>query len=207
MTAVQDYKEITKQSYDEHAEEFASFAAAFRGKLKQWIASFADQLKANDQVLDVGCGAGRDAHYFIEHGLHVTGIDNSEKLIDLAKIKVPDGAFFVMDFEELPLPKESFEGVWASASLVHVPRENLLPILKRIHALLKPGGVFFSSWRVGKGEKFTVEKRGNAELKRYYTYYDPEELIDLMKKADFIEVTHELDEIETGMWVGVFAHK
>ena len=207
MTTPIDYKTTTRESYNEHAKQFAVFAKGFRGKLEEWIESFVKEVKNGDQILDVGCGAGRDAQFFIKQGLHVTGIDNSEKLIEITKDKVPGGAFFVMDFEELPLPKNSFEGIWANASLVHLPKENILPVLKRLGTVLKPGGVFFSTWRVGKGEKFTVEKRGKAELKRYYAYYQPEELASLLQKAGFTDITNDFDEIESGKWILMIAHK
>lgn len=55
------WKEITKNSYNQHASEFASFTTKFRGKLKKWIDYFANQFPNGANILDVGCGAGRDA--------------------------------------------------------------------------------------------------------------------------------------------------
>ncbi len=201
------WKEITRDSYDTHAEEFSSFTAVFRGRLQKWIDYFSDQLPKGSVLLDVGCGAGRDASYFINRGFSVTGIDFSEKLIDIAKRKVPKGKFLVMDFEELEFPENSFDGVWASASLLHVPRERLLAALIKINLVLKKGGLFFSLYRVGEGEKLTKEKRGNAVLERFYSYYKPDEIGDLLEKAGFKEIKSELDIIETGDWVGFFARK
>lgn len=203
----ENYKSVTKQSYNEHAKDFAAFSKTFRGKLEVWIEEFTQKLKKGDQVLDLGCGSGRDAGYFIKHGLSVTGVDNSSGLIEIAKSKVPEAAFFIMDFESLAMPSEGFSGVWANASLVHAPKENILPVLKQLYQVLKPGGVFYSTWRVGSVEKFTTEKRGKAEFKRFYAYYTLDELVDLIQKAEFIDVSYDLDEIETGKWVLVKAQK
>lgn len=207
MTTTEDYKLVTKKSYDDNADQFASFAKVFRGKLENWIGEFADQINKEDQILDVGCGAGRDAEFLIKHNLKVTGIDNSTSLIEIAKSKVPKAAFFVMDFEEMAMPNNGFGGIWANASLVHVPKENVLPVLKNLYELLKEDGVFYSTWRVGNEEKFTNEKRGEGKLRRFYAYYQPEDLVSLVQKAGFKEVSFELDEIETGKWVLIKARK
>lgn len=205
--SIPDWKEVTQKSYDIHAEEFASFTTVFRGRLQKWIDYFSGQLPKDSVVLDVGCGAGRDASYFISKDFSVTGIDFSEKLIDIARKKVPKGKFLVMDFEELEFTENSFDGAWASASLLHMPKERLLSVLIKINSVLKKGGLFFSLYRVGKGEKFTKEKRGNAFLERFYAYYKPDEIRSLLKKAGFKGITSELDVIETGDWVGFFARK
>lgn len=177
-------KEITKNSYDKHAKEFASFTTIFRGKLEKWINYYSDQFPKGSLVLDIGCGAGRDAFYLSSKGFSITGIDFSEKLIEIAKKKVPNGKFFVMDFENLSFPENSFDGVWASASLLHIPKERLLETLKRISLVLKKNGLFFSLFRVGEGEKLTKEKRGDAVLERFYAYYKPEEIEALLKKQN-----------------------
>lgn len=202
-----EWKEVTKKSYNDHAQEFASFAAGFRGRLRKWIDYFCNQLPKGASVLDVGCGAGRDATDITNKGFQVTGIDFSEKLIEIASKNVPRGNFSVMDFEKLDFPENNFDGVWASASLLHVPKKRLLATLEKINLVLKKGGLFFSLYRVGEGEKFTKEKRGNAILERFYTYYKPEEIRVLLERAGFREIESELDLIETGSWVGFFARK
>ncbi|MEK7534185.1 MAG: class I SAM-dependent methyltransferase [Patescibacteria group bacterium] len=207
LTIQKNWKEITRSSYDKHAEEFAAFTTIFRGRLQKWIDYFPAQLPKGSLILDVGCGAGRDALYLTNKGLSITGIDFSEKLIEIAKKKVRRGKFIVMDFEKLSFPKNSFDGIWASASLYHVPRENLLGVLKKLNLVLKHDGLFFSLYRVGEGEKFTKEKRGNAILERFCAYYKPQEIGNLLTKTGFNSIISELDVIETGDWLGVFARK
>jgi len=201
------WKEITRSSYDDNAKEFASFTTIFRGRLKKWIDYFVGKLPMGSAVLDVGCGAGRDALYLANKGLSITGIDFSEKLIEIAKKKVTKGKFMIMDFEKLSFPVNNFDGVWASASLYHIPKENLPGALQKINLVLKKGGLFFSLFRVGEGERFTREKRENVILERFCAYYKPQEIENLLNKARFNDIKSELDFIETGAWVGVFARK
>ncbi len=202
-----NWKEITLNSYDEHAEEFASFSTIFRGRLKKWIDYFSNNLPKGSLVLDVGCGAGRDASYLIGKGLSVTGIDFPKRLVEIARKKVPNGKFLVMDFEKLDFPQNHFDGIWASASLYHIPRRNLLEALKKLNFVLKKNGLFFCLFRAGEGERFTEERRGKAVLKRFAAYYNPEELEILLSKAGFKKIISELDFIETGDWVGLFGRK
>ena len=158
-------------------------------------------------ILDVGCGAGRDAKFFLDCGLQVIGIDLSEKLIEIAKKNISNARFYVMDFERLVFPKEKFDGVWASASLVHLPKERLQHVIGEIHQILRKDGLFFSSFRVGAGERFTEERRGKAILKRFYSYYKPEEVRQALMKAEFTIQDEEPDSINSGDWIFFLARK
>lgn len=207
-----DWKQITKSNYDLHANEFASFSKIYRGKMQKWIGEFTQEFKKGAEILDVGCGAGRDAMYLSSKGLEVTGIDYSNKLIDIAKKKVPGVKFIVMDFEDLKFSTNSFDGVWANACLYHLPKKNLPKVLDSIHKILKEEGLFFIDLRAGEGEKFTNENRGNAMLRRYGSYYNPKEAEDMLHEAGFKSVAYELDSIEAGPkiivdWIAFFARK
>lgn len=195
-----NWKDITKKSYNSNADEFAKHTTIFRGKLDKWINDFVSRLSRKSLVLDIGCGAGRDAKFFSDFGLQVAGIDFSEKLIDIAKKKVPEGEFYVMDFENLEFSENEFDGIWASASLLHIPKKRLLSVFKKIYFVLKKDGLFYSSFRVGEGEKFTEEKRGNAILKRFYSYYEPAELRKLLEKSKFNIIKEELNSIDSRDW-------
>lgn len=203
----QNWKDITRKSYDIHAADYASFAASHRGKLAHSLDQFANRFDKGAKILDVGCGHGRDAAVLSKKGLSVTGIDFSKELLRIAQERVPDATFIFMDFEDLSFLKESFNGVFASASLLHAPRTRLLPVFEKINAVLKKNGLFLAVFREGEGEKITEEKRGNATLKRFYAYYKPEELMDLLAKAKFRESSYERDVIETGNWIFISGRK
>ena len=73
--------------------------------------------------------------------------------------------------------------------------------------ITKKGGLFFCTFRVGEGEKVTKEKRGNATLERFYAYYTPEEIENLLSQAKFKKIEFELDQIESGDWMRFLARK
>lgn len=207
MNTAKNWKQITKDNYNINATEFASFSSTYRGKMQAWTEQFANLFAPGSSILDIGCGAGRDAAYFVQKGLAVTGIDFSEKLIDIVKEKVPAGKFFVIDFEDLSFPEESFDGAWANASLYHIPKTHLAGVFQKVHDVLKKGGIFLSTYRVGEGEKFMKEKRGNATLERFGAYYQPEEIEKILHQAGFGSIKFDLDHIETGDWMRFLARK
>lgn len=117
---------------------------------------FLAQLKAGVKILDVGCGVGREAHFFEELGFDVTAFDGSEEMTKLARqiLKKPP---LLMRFQDMNFSEE-FDGIWAAASLIHVPPYELKDIITRIKRALKPEGIFFANFKHGEGE-YTQEER------------------------------------------------
>ena len=76
---------------------------------------FIQNLKGTE-ILDVGCGPGRDAKYFSDHNLKVTGVDLSDRLLNIASKKVPGAKFIQMDMRRLDFSENAFDGIWVSAS-------------------------------------------------------------------------------------------
>jgi ubiquinone/menaquinone biosynthesis C-methylase UbiE len=196
-----DWKKITKQSYNEHAGDFAVHAKVFGGRLKGWLDRFIKELKPGSRILDLGCGSGRDAKYLIEHGFEVVGIDFSEELLKIARKNAPRAEFHVMDFEDLQFENETFDAVTAGASIIHLPKENLKDVLRKIHKVLKPGGLFFGTFRVGEGERYSIERRGNADLERFYSYFKPSELKKLFEDLSFNKISID----QNDAWMALYA--
>ncbi|MBY0272872.1 MAG: class I SAM-dependent methyltransferase [Alphaproteobacteria bacterium] len=117
---------------------------------------FLAQLKPGAKILDVGCGVGREARFFEELGYDVTAFDGSVEVIKLASqiLRKPP---FLMRFQDMNFSEE-FDGIWASASLIHVPPHELKNVITRIWKALKPEGIFFANFKHGEGE-FTQEER------------------------------------------------
>jgi SAM-dependent methyltransferase len=132
-------------------------------------------------ILDFGCGPGRDLRTFSELGHVAVGLEGSARFAAMAR-----GQGFEVweqDFLKLELPDNRFDGVFANASLFHVPSQELPRVLGELHATLKPGGVLFSS-----------NPRGNNEegwnKGRYGAYHDLESWRSFMLDAGFTELTH-----------------
>lgn len=113
---------------------------------------FLKQLPENAEVLDLGCGSGRDSLYLEENGCYVTLLDGSEQMCRLAEIHT-DKEVLHMTFEEMDFD-EVFDGIWACASLLHVPERDMDRIMGKVVQALVPEGVLYLSFRYGETEGF-----------------------------------------------------
>src|SRR5262249_16013927 len=116
-------------------------------------------------TLELGCGAGNHSAEMLARGFHVRATDGSPEMAAIAakRLNHPVEAMLFDELDEVA----AYDGVWASACLLHVPRNELSGILARIHRALKPGGVFYASYKLGEGD-------GRDSLGRYYNYASPE---------------------------------
>jgi len=108
--------------------------------------------KAPFTILDVGCGPGRDLKTFSALGHKAIGLDGALEFVEMARAETLCEVWH-QDFLKLDLPKEYFDGVFANASLFHIPTQELPRVLKQFHTTLKPGGVLFSSNPRGANEE------------------------------------------------------
>lgn len=132
------------------------------------------------RILDLGCGPGRDLVEFSRRGHQPTGIDGCAEFVEMAQ-KVSGCEVWHQDFLELKLPSEYFDGVFANASLFHVPSRFAPDVLTRLFNALKPGGVLCSSNPRGDNQE-------GWSGDRYGTYYDYDRWSALMCTAGFIEL-------------------
>ncbi|MBN6186088.1 class I SAM-dependent methyltransferase [Aneurinibacillus sp. BA2021] len=145
-----DYVDRNRASFDKLANQ-AGEKWRHRELTMQFIPGF-QMLLGGNRVLDLGCGAGHDALRLKRYDLHVQGLDISEVMLAQAKLKVRDVEFIQGDFRHIPTGDELYDGVWANASLIYLTEEDLHKALDEVYRVLKPGGVFFSSYRLGEGE-------------------------------------------------------
>jgi ubiquinone/menaquinone biosynthesis C-methylase UbiE len=188
-----DWKEITKKNYNLHAKSFAEYAKIYRGGFEKKIEQFSKQFKKGSRILDIGCGSGRDAKYFSDKGFEVVGIDLSEELIKICQ-ETSKGTFMLMDFEKIEFPDHSFDGVWAIASLVHVPKKNLSKALRKIKKIIKKNGHIFATFRFGDKEVILKDLRGDVELERFYSYFQTHELKEIFTKEGFKNIETEVNQ-------------
>ncbi len=109
LSADIDYKEATKKSYDQTAQAYHDNTLKLLPEVK--ARTFLSHIPDNARILDLGCGSGRDAAFFAEKGHSVSGIDISEKMINLARRFVPKGFFSVGDIETMEFSHQYFDGV------------------------------------------------------------------------------------------------
>ena len=165
--------EKTIQYYDTHAAEFA--AGTENADMSECRERFLQYLKPGQKILDAGCGSGRDVIAFKKAGFDVDAFDASAEMCRIASEKT---GFAVRQqrFEELE-GEDLYDGIWACASLLHVKREDLPDVLKRLHVLLRNTGVIYTSFKYGSGERIKDS--------RYFCDVTESELRRLLATAGF----------------------
>lgn len=133
------------------------------------------------RILDFGCGPGRDLLYFKNMGHVPTGLDGAEAFCEMAR-EVSGCEVLHQNFLALSLPAASFDGIFANASLFHVPKQELVRVLSELRAALVPGGILFSSNPRGSAEGWSGQ--------RYGTYLELEEYESLLTQAGYQILGH-----------------
>lgn len=139
----------TLSYYDENAAAFCE--GTRNADMSEMRGRFLRYLKPGALILDAGCGSGRDSKFFMESGYRVVAIDGSEKICRLAS-KYLGQEVQCRRFEEID-EKEVYDGIWACASLLHVPHELLSEVIARLIAALVDGGVLYASFKYGEEER------------------------------------------------------
>ena len=149
--------EATLEFYRRNADSYAAWAKAPSARL----VGFLELLPAGASILELGCGAGNHAAEMLARGFALHATDGSPEMAEIASRRL-NHPVATMRFDELE-EREAFDGVWANACLLHVPKEELAGILARIHRALKAGGLFYASYKAGDGD-------GRDSIGRYYNY-------------------------------------
>jgi len=175
----------TLQFYRRNAEAYADWAKAPSSRLRSFLAL----LPPGGSILELGCGAGNHSAEMLGAGFKVRATDGSPEMADIASRRLGHPVETML-FHKLH-EHEAYDGVWASACLLHVPRDELADILGRIRGALKPEGVFYASFKVGDGD-------GRDNLGRYYNYPSPEWLQATYAAAgEWISVSSGTSEIQS----------
>lgn len=182
---MEDIEHITRATLDYYEQNASAFFDGTRSHdVSQNISALLDAIEAEApyRILDLGCGPGRDLKLFAALGHHATGVDGSARFAEMAR-QYSGCEVWQQDFVRLALPEAQFDGVFANASLFHVPSAALAQVLTRLHASLKPGGVLFSSNPRGQNQE-------GWSGERYGSYYDLETWTRFMTEAGFIALNH-----------------
>ncbi len=172
----------TLQCYDDDADSFK--AGTWSHDVSQNYAALLTAIEGTPPfaLLDFGCGPGRDLVHFASLGHNVVGLDGSERFVEMAR--AASGCEVMhQNFLNLSLPAERFDGVFANASLLHVPAQELPRVLGEINRSLLPRGVLFcSNPRGPDSEGFHGE--------RYSTFHSLEAWRVYVSAAGFSEIAH-----------------
>lgn len=125
---------------------------------------FLKYLPETARILDAGCGSGRDTQAFLTAGYDAEAFDGSEEMVKAAS-KFTQKQVHLVRFQELDFAKE-FDAIWANASIIHVPYEELPDVLSRLHKALKSEGILYASFKKGDSHRLIGERH----------FYDQDEI-------------------------------
>lgn len=186
--------------YQLHAQRF--FSETVDVDMSELYRPFVAHLKPGARILDAGCGSGRDAKAFSEMGYEVEAFDASAELVELARqhTGLPVKQMCFEDVTEV----ERYDGIWCCASLLHVPLAGLPGVMAQLAKALKPGGVWYLSFKYGSGER---EKDG-----RRFTDMDEAGLEEVLSGLSGIEVmecwqTHDQRPERDDSWINLVLSK
>lgn len=168
--------EINCAYYATHAADFRNRAEAL--PMDSVYKPFLRQLAFHARILDAGCGSGRDAAAFVSLGHQVTAIDASPAMVEIARRHGIDAR--VITFQRMTFNKE-FDGIWACASVLHVPHAEVPETLRRFARALKTNGVLYVSLKEGQGER--IAKDG-----RFFSYFTMEEFSQELTGQQLFEI-------------------
>ncbi len=195
-------KQQTIDTYNKSADALAQKFNSLGARIADIEETFALLSKDNPKVLEIGCGNGRDAEEIVKRTNNYLGIDVSEKLIELAKQKVPRARFEVADVTSFEFPK-GLDVVFAFASLIHIPKEDFEAVLHKVLQALNGGGVVKLSLKYSDQYREVTEE-SEFGIRTYYHY--SQEDLDKMS-AGFILVKNEIQVIRDQQWLEVILKK
>ena len=166
----------TLDYYNQNADIFFSGTVAV--DFTQTQNKFLNYLNPGDSILDFGCGSGRDTKYFMEAGMNVDAIDGSEEMCRIASeytgIEVQQ-----MLFQELDVC-DKYDGIWACASILHLPKNDLKIVLQKMATALKKHGFIYTSFKYGE---FEGERNG-----RYFTDFTIDTFQALIQDIEGLQI-------------------
>lgn len=172
-------KNITIHYYNVKATQFIQSTKSVEFTTTQ--TRFLTKLPPASHILDFGCGSGRDTKYFTEQGFRVTPIDGSLELCKFATqyTGIPVKHMLFQDLDE----QETYDGIWACSSILHLPQLELVSVLHKMTKALKDNGIIYTSFKYGT---FEGERNG-----RYFTDMTEDKFFEILKDITQLEIEEE----------------
>lgn len=166
----------------------------------EYLNLIANTIPQKGSILDLGCGTGEPiAQFFIKKGFKVTGVDGSQKMIELCKKRFPSESWIVSDMREINL-QQQFDAILAWHSFFHLDHDSQRNMFKVFESHIKPGGVL--AFTTGDEEGEVWSDNGGQQL--YHASLSEKEYNELIKNSSFRVLVHKVRDPECGeatVWV------
>jgi len=177
---LEDYLQLTVETYNAVAPEYVNDTQ--NRQPEQEFEAFCQEMKPQGVVLDAGCGGGRDSLALAQRDFSVIGIDLSEEMLKLARRSAPGCKFIRADLRNIPCEDASIDGIWCCASLLHLKRSQVIPVLQEFKRVLKIGAICCILVKEGAGEEMV---EFSQEKLRFFTYFQRDEMLGYCLAAGF----------------------
>lgn len=170
--------------------------------LVEWLRSLPDDAR----LLDLGCGGGKDAGDLDARGYRVVGLDRTSALLLAGRRRYPFLPLIRADLRHLPCRAESFDGLWAAASLMHLPKTETRRILADLCKLVRPGGLFAATVTHGMASRLVTDGWVPG---RYFARWKKDELARAVRRAGWtiLELKVATNRERKGRWLNLLAQK
>lgn len=172
---------------------------------------FLSLLSPHATVLDAGCAGGYKTKYIGERGFDVEGIDLSDEFIAIAQNELPQYRFTQMDLRHIDQLPHSYDAIYTSAVLLHIPKNEVPSILKKFHAKLHPDGYLYIAVKAqkpgGVEEEVKTENDYGYAYDRFFSYFSKDEMQDWLTESGF--TVRQLTEKAVGgtNWIQIIAQR
>ena len=185
---------MNRRSYNAIAPQWDAARSSFRGRESAYLDALLEGLPAGAEVLDLGCGTGRPiAEAILARGHRVTGVDQAEALLDLARTRLPGGAWIHGTIEDFA-PRRRYDAVVCWDALFHLDRSAHRPLLTRFAAWLRPGGRLMVSFGGSDHPAFTDTMFGETF---FYDSHPPATVLDMLAALHFEPMVSEFVNLPT----------
>ncbi len=172
---------------------------------------FLEMVPKNSTILDLGCGAGIKTKYIASKGFPVTGIDFSEKMIEIGKKSAPQLTFEVYDVYEIDKYPKTFDAVFAQAVLLHISKDRIMEVLKKIKSRLNKGGLLYVAVKGikdnGIEQEIVKESDYGYEYERFFSYYSLSEFKKYTEELKMEIVWEDISSTGKSNWIQIIANK